>query len=76
MKSLEKYKIQYDALVERINHERAEIKEFMEGNVTKVAMYFRKTDEILERTRTDLFETRDAQNTIKFDIDKLTSYQN
>ena len=45
MKSLEKYKIQYDALVERINHERAEIKEFMEGNVTKVAMYFRKTDE-------------------------------
>ena len=59
MKSLDKYKIQYDALCERINHERQEIKEFMEGNVTKVAMYFRKTDEALERARTDLNETRD-----------------
>ena len=47
----------------------------MEGNVTKVAMYFRKTDEIMERTRTDLIEIKDASSDMKFDIDKITSLQ-
>ena len=47
----------------------------MEGNVTKVAMYFRKTDEAMERTRTDLVEIKDLQGLMKFDIDKITSLQ-
>ena len=47
----------------------------MEGNVTKVAMYFRKTDEAMERTRTDLIDIKDLTSLLKFDIDKITSLQ-
>ena len=47
----------------------------MDGNVSRVAMYFRKTDEILERTRSDLIEIRDQSAEMKFDIDKITSLQ-
>ena len=55
----------------RVKEQSDHITQYMEECMTKVGMYFRRTDEQMMKTQRELQESNDMTLTLKFDIDKL-----